>query len=100
MTDNAKDPPPSSASHKQSGYLAGAGGGLGLGAVVVTGAPWWVFLACLTAGVACDIIRTVFPQESHDRLEWWKARWSNNKASNGTQRYKGDAEENQAPDST
>ncbi|MFG3660924.1 hypothetical protein [Streptomyces sp. NPDC047706] len=44
---------------------------------VLTGifdAPWWVSVPCLGAAAGLSALRTVFPQNSADRLAWWRDR--------------------------
>ncbi|NJP98646.1 hypothetical protein HCN51_56090 [Nonomuraea sp. FMUSA5-5] len=55
--------------------LAGIGGV----ATALTGAPWWV--TTLVLGVA--VIQTVFPQESGDRLEWYRDRRRHQRLASG-----------------
>lgn len=41
---------------------------------VLAGAPWWFVGLVVLAGSAVAVVREVFPQNSKDRLEWWKDR--------------------------
>jgi hypothetical protein len=49
-----------------SSAMAGIGGV----ATALAGAPWWI--AALVLIVA--LVQTIFPQNSSDRLEWWRDR--------------------------
>ncbi|MFC4066787.1 hypothetical protein [Actinoplanes subglobosus] len=62
---------------------AGMGGGLvASGAIVsalaITGAPWWAIAAVAsvltTAGAVVALTQIFIPQESPDRLAWWRDR--------------------------
>ena len=50
--------------------------GLGLPALAaaLANGPWWItaLLICVASSIA--LVQTVFPQESADRLEWWRDR--------------------------
>jgi hypothetical protein len=51
--------------------------GIGGAASVLIGAPWWltaVSFGCLALGLIVAAIQAVFPQESADRLAWWRDR--------------------------
>ncbi|OKJ15608.1 hypothetical protein [Kitasatospora sp. CB01950] len=50
------------------------GGSTGLG--VVAGAPWWATLGCQGAALLVAALHLVFPQDSADRLEWWRLWWT------------------------
>jgi hypothetical protein len=42
-----------------------------------SGAPWWIVVAIIVTPITAAIVavvRHVFPQESRDRLEWWRDR--------------------------
>jgi hypothetical protein len=64
-----------------AGLVAGAGVGVGTAvlspSIVSTLAtvPWWLAAALIMAGVLCAVVRSVFPQESAHRLEWWRELW-------------------------
>lgn len=49
--------------------IAGAGT-----ASVLAAAPWWIVGLVVLSGGAVAVVRAVFPQNSKDRLEWWKDR--------------------------
>jgi hypothetical protein len=49
-----------------SSAMAGIGGV----ATALAGAPWWITALLLIVVV----VQTIFPQESGDRLEWWRDR--------------------------
>ncbi|WP_217547678.1 hypothetical protein [Streptomyces sp. GbtcB6] len=54
--------------------LSGAGG---LGGVLVShlaGAPWWAIIGCIVLLLVVVGVQSVFPQDSADRLAWWKDR--------------------------
>src|SRR3984957_21273723 len=54
-----------------------------LGAVVLggrvgfrmTAAPWWAGFLLAVLGLAAAGVRIVFPQNSSDKLAWWRERW-------------------------
>lgn len=45
-----------------------------VGGPVAAHAPWWTVLLLCGAAAAYGVLRMVFPQESADRLAWWKNR--------------------------
>jgi len=40
--------------------------------VALTRAPWWIAAALIVGSVICAVVANVFPQDSTDRLEWWR----------------------------
>jgi hypothetical protein len=46
----------------------------GLGAVELTGAPWWAQFALAALALLAVCLRIVFPQDSSDKLAWWRDR--------------------------
>jgi hypothetical protein len=54
-----------------------------LGAVVLGGqvgfrmavGPWWAGFLLAVLGLAAAGVRIVFPQDSSDKLAWWRERW-------------------------
>lgn len=76
MTEESHDKPEASPAKNHSALIASIGGGLGGAGALGAGAPWWAFMACLVAGLLCAMVNSVFPQESADRLAWWKALWN------------------------
>ncbi len=42
--------------------------------LLTAGAPWWAVLLLSLPTAAAVIIRSVFPQNSADRLAWWRDR--------------------------
>jgi len=54
-----------------------------LGAVILggqihfrmTAAPWWAGFLLAVLGLGAAGVRIVFPQDSPDRLAWWRERW-------------------------
>jgi len=54
-----------------------------LGAVVLggqvgfrmTAGPWWAGFVLAVLGLAAAGVRIVFPQNSSDKLAWWRERW-------------------------
>jgi S-adenosyl methyltransferase len=38
-------------------------------------APWWSFCLLSVLGLAAVCLRIVFPQDSPDKLAWWRERW-------------------------
>jgi len=56
------------------GSINASGFGLSaLGSVLADG-PWWATSLLVSAALACALVETLFPQESADRLEWWRDR--------------------------
>ncbi|MFF7290220.1 hypothetical protein [Streptomyces griseorubiginosus] len=60
--------------------LAGAGlGSVSTLTLITTGAPWPAVLTLALAGLAVvlaqSVLQALAPQDSHDRLTWWTARW-------------------------
>ncbi|WP_141578804.1 hypothetical protein [Actinomadura sp. WMMA1423] len=52
---------------------------VGIGGLVaeLAGAPWWLIVGaygCIAMGLIVMLVQTIFPQESVDRLEWWRDR--------------------------
>ncbi|WP_329112881.1 hypothetical protein [Streptomyces sp. NBC_01465] len=43
-------------------------------ALAVSGAPWWALLVATLPGAMALMLQSVFPQNSQDRLEWWRDR--------------------------
>jgi hypothetical protein len=54
-------------------------------------APWWTVLAVIAGSVLLGFVQATFPQESSDRLAWWRAhsRCTNRKHSKIKQRRRG-----------
>ncbi|MFF4309668.1 hypothetical protein ACWCY6_42635 [Streptomyces sp. 900105755] len=48
--------------------------GVGGLATALAGAPWWTTVLCLGLTLIVTSLQLVFPQESRDRLAWWKDR--------------------------
>jgi hypothetical protein len=54
-----------------------------LGAVVLggqvdfrmTAGPWWAGFLLAVLGLGAAGVRIVFPQDSSDKLAWWRERW-------------------------
>ncbi|SDM64029.1 hypothetical protein [Actinacidiphila guanduensis] len=42
--------------------------------LLAAGGPWWAVLVLSLPGAVAVIVRSVFPQESADRLAWWRER--------------------------
>ncbi|MFD9374120.1 hypothetical protein ACFWBH_01050 [Streptomyces sp. NPDC059999] len=55
------------------GVLGGSGS-----LIALAGAPWWAVVIGEAAAMIVAAIYLTFPQESGDRLEWWRLRWSPN----------------------
>ncbi|MFI7643353.1 hypothetical protein [Nonomuraea sp. NPDC049400] len=54
-----------------SSAMAGIGGV----ATALAGAPWWITVGaygCFALVLIVMVVQTIFPQESADRLEWWR----------------------------
>ena len=45
-----------------------------LGSRTVHAAPWWSFWALTMSGLAAACLAIVFPQDSPDKLAWWRER--------------------------
>ncbi|WP_329112863.1 hypothetical protein [Streptomyces sp. NBC_01465] len=45
-------------------------------ALSASGAPWWILLAASLPGALTLILQAALPQNSRDRLEWWRDRRS------------------------
>ncbi|WP_372404943.1 hypothetical protein [Streptomyces luteireticuli] len=45
-----------------------------LPSAALAGAPWWTLLLTSLPGAAALLASAVIPQNSHDRLEWWRDR--------------------------
>ncbi|MFF0191072.1 hypothetical protein [Streptomyces sp. NPDC005244] len=43
-------------------------------ALSLSGAPWWILLAASLPGALALILQTLLPQNSRDRLDWWRDR--------------------------
>jgi hypothetical protein len=41
----------------------------------VTDAPWWVLYSLCVLGILVISLRTVFPQDSQDKVTWWREHW-------------------------
>ena len=51
--------------------------GIGGVAAALAGAPWWITVGaygCFVLALIVVVVQTIFPQESADRLEWWRDR--------------------------
>lgn len=62
---------------RSSTSLTGASGVFGLSSatgLAIIGAPWWIAMMVVIATLLCTLVQSVFPQESADRLEWWRDR--------------------------
>ncbi|MFE1170917.1 hypothetical protein [Streptomyces sp. NPDC058773] len=44
------------------------------GTAALAGAPWQVVVAISTASMLVGVLSAVFPQNSRDRLMWWRDR--------------------------
>ena len=40
----------------------------------VVGGPWWAEFAVVTLAMLTVVLRSVFPQDSPDKLAWWRDR--------------------------
>jgi hypothetical protein len=47
----------------------------GPAALRVTGAPWWVVYSLCVLGILVTSLRTIFPQDSQDKVTWWREHW-------------------------
>lgn len=60
-------------------YAGGAGvvGGVGVGGLRITGAPWWgmalVVVISLVIFALCALLQIALPQDSSDKVVWWDA---------------------------
>jgi hypothetical protein len=41
----------------------------------VTAGPWWAGFLLAVLGLGVAAVRIVFPQDSPDKLAWWRERW-------------------------
>jgi len=57
-----------------SGALAIGGTAGCVSALVHVGAPWWVIVVVAVSASVVGVVQLVFPQDSHDRLDWWRDR--------------------------
>jgi hypothetical protein len=44
------------------------------GALAWAGAPWWSITFAIAATLSLGLVEATFPQESSDRLAWWRER--------------------------
>jgi hypothetical protein len=59
-----------------------------LGAVILGGqvdfrmaaGPWWAGFLLAVLGLGAAGVRIVFPQDSSDKLAWWRERWPASRA--------------------
>ncbi|MFG2291017.1 hypothetical protein ACGFOU_33705 [Streptomyces sp. NPDC048595] len=58
--------------HLVPGVLSGVAGL----AQTLVGAPAWAVVGCLALSLGLGALQVVFPQESTDRLSWWRYRWA------------------------
>lgn len=54
--------------------LASTGGAGGVLVAHLAGAPWYALTGCTVLLLVVIGVQSVFPQESADRLAWWKDR--------------------------
>jgi hypothetical protein len=45
-----------------------------LTALAIAHAPWWAIFVAAAGGTAVGVVQMVFPQDSRDRLDWWRDR--------------------------
>jgi hypothetical protein len=72
--------------------------------------PIWTILVVVAVGFLCTIVSTIFPQDSADRLTWWKEFWrhrragdqhkSGEKTNKNRQRLRKTAEGTEQPETT
>ena len=41
----------------------------------MTAGPWWAGFLLAVLGLGAAGVRIVFPQDSPDKLAWWRERW-------------------------
>lgn len=61
------------------GHKAAPGIVTAAGSVITAGAldaPWWVVVPSCLLATALAALHMLIPQNSADRLAWWKALWS------------------------
>lgn len=66
-----------SASYRGRSYARIAASAVGITGPVglrMSGAPWWATLISCVLFLSTICLQSVFPQESADRLAWWKDR--------------------------
>jgi hypothetical protein len=69
--------PPRSVIDRSRFHMRVAASAVGIAGPVglhVSGAPWWATLITCVLSLSVICLQTVFPQESADRLAWWKDR--------------------------
>jgi hypothetical protein len=54
--------------------VSGVGGVGGALVGLMAGAPWWALTVCVVLVLGVIALQSVFPQDSADRLAWWKDR--------------------------
>jgi hypothetical protein len=67
-----------------------------LGAVILggqvdfrmTAGPWWAGFLLAVLGLGAAGVRIVFPQDSPDKLAWWRERWRMSRRSDGGGRHR------------
>lgn len=64
-----------------TGVIMSVGGSTGL---ALAQAPLWAMVVCIIAGLLCALVNSVFPQDSADRLAWWKALWKHRRGGGDT----------------
>lgn len=53
---------------------AGAASAVSPAALALSGAPWWALVVFTLPGAFALLLHASLPQDSHDRLEWWRDR--------------------------
>lgn len=53
---------------------AGAATSVPPAALAFAGAPWWALVIASLPGAAALLLQAALPQNSKDRLEWWRDR--------------------------
>lgn len=47
----------------------------GPAALRAAGVPWWALFPLGVLGILVAALRTVFPQDSQDKVTWWREHW-------------------------
>src|SRR5262245_2472855 len=79
MPEGDQTSPPRSIPGLTPGLVAG-GSGLGATGLAYAGSPIWTIVLAVSVGFLCTVVTTIFPQDSADRLAWWKEFWRHRRA--------------------
>jgi hypothetical protein len=79
MPEGDSTSPSRSISGITPGLVAG-GSGLGATGLAYANSPIWTIMVAVAVGFLCTVVTTIFPQDSADRLAWWKELWRHRRA--------------------